>query len=115
MKKLLLLAVLAMTAPAFTGCTSTSNTQVVEYQTLKAVGQSAEATVALAAHLYEAGAITAAQAKTVADFYDNRFQPAFRLASAAVQANLSSYAPQDLLNLASQLSALLLQYRNQTP
>jgi cyanate lyase len=84
-------------------------------QTLKAVGQSAEATVALAAHLYQAGTITATQAKAVADFYDTRFRPVYSLAVTAVQANLDTSAPQDLINLAGQLAALLLQYRNHTP
>ncbi len=118
MKKLLLIAALTISAPLVmlpTGCTTAPFARVVEVQTLKAVGQSADAAIALSAQLYRDGKITAAQARQVADFYDHKFQPAFRVAATAVQYNLSSVASPDLANLASQLSALVIQFQNRTP
>ncbi|MEY2878211.1 MAG: hypothetical protein RLZZ15_591 [Verrucomicrobiota bacterium] len=92
----------------FTGCATAPSARVVQVQTLKAVGQSAETAVATAAHLYAAGTITAAQLRTVAEFYDQKFQPVYRLAAAAVAANLDSLASPELAGLAAQLSALVL-------
>jgi hypothetical protein len=97
-----------------TGCQQAPSQRVVQVQTLKAVGQSAEATVALSAQLYRDGKITAAQARQVADFFDSKFQPSFRVAVAAAQANLDSIASPDVLNLATQLSNLVIQFQNQS-
>lgn len=103
--------VFASVAPVIvTGCATAPSARVAQVQSLKAVGQSAEAAVSLSAQLYRDGKITGAQARAVMDFYDARFQPAFRLAVAAVNANLDSLASPDLLALASQLSALVAQY-----
>jgi signal recognition particle receptor subunit beta len=71
--------------------------------------------VAESAHLYQNGAITAAQANQVRSIYDSRFQPAFRLAVAAAKADLSTAASPDLIALASQLSSLIIQFQNHTP
>lgn len=92
---------------ASTGCQTAPSQRVVQVQTLKGVGHSAEAAVALAANLYSAGRISVAQLRQVADFYDTKFQPAFRVAVAAVNANLESVASPDLTALAAQLSALV--------
>jgi hypothetical protein len=89
------------------GCASPPSARVVQVQSLKAVGHAAEAAVSLAANLYAAKQITAPQAKQVMEFYDQRFQPAFRLAVAGVNANLDSIASADLVALATQLSALV--------
>jgi hypothetical protein len=94
------------------GCKTAPSARVVEVQTLKGVGQSAEAAVALSAHLYQSNTITAAQARQVMDFYDNKFQPTFRVAVAAVNANLDSVASPDLISLAAQLSNLVIQLQN---
>lgn len=107
MKKLLLLVTLALCAPIFTACSTPPSARVVQVQTLKAVGQAAESTVVLAGHLYAGGTITAAQDRAVNTFYDTRFQPAFRLAVAAVNANLDSVASSDIAALGLQLSDLL--------
>ncbi len=80
-------------------------------QTLKAVGHSAEAAVQLSAQLYQGGKITAAQARSVIDFYDTRFQPAYRIAAAAAKADLSGPASPDVSALASQLLALVASYQ----
>lgn len=118
MKKLiaiLALAFLAIALPvAQTACSNPPSARVVQVQTLKAVGQSAEAAVALSAQLYRDQQITAAQARQVADFYDQKFQPAFRVAVSAVQANLDSIASPDVMALAQQLSALVLQFQHKT-
>ena len=77
-------------AGAFFGCATPPAQRVVSVQTLKTIGQSAEATVTLSAQLYAAGKITAPQAREVFDFYNGKFQPAFRLAVAAVRTARSS-------------------------
>lgn len=114
MKSLLILATLAVTCPVFTSCQTAPSARVVQVQTLKATGHSAEAAVTLAANLYAANRITATQAKQVIDFYDKRWQPAFRIAVSAVNANLESFASPELIGLAAQLSALVASFA-QTP
>lgn len=96
------------------GCAAPS-TRVAQVQTLKSVGQAAEAAVSLSAQLYRDGKITAAQARQVMTLYDQKFQPAFRLAVSAAQANLDSIASDDVTALASQLSALVLNLQTHTP
>lgn len=104
MKKFLALLAFAFAAVfggvAFTACTAPPSARVVQVQSLKAVGESAESAVTLSAQLYRAGTITPAQARAVMDFYDGKFQPAFRLAVAAVNANLDSLASPDVAALA---------------
>ncbi len=96
------------------GCAAPS-ARVAQVQTLKAVGQAAEASVALSAQLYRDSRITPEQARYIADFYDKKFQPAYRLAVAAVNANLDSIASPDVAALASQLSSLVVQFQNHSP
>jgi hypothetical protein len=122
MKKLVLrlvsLAVLAVTIPlAQTACHTapSAHASQVQVQTLKSVGQVAEAAVALSVQLYGSRKITAAQAREVADFYDRKFQPAFRLAVSAVNANLDSFADPEIIGLANDLVALVLKYKNASP
>lgn len=112
MKKLLLILALAVATPLVqTGCGTSPSSRVVQVQTLKAVGQSADAAVALSAQLYHDGKITAAQANQVRDLYDLKFQPAYRVAVNAVQANLDSIASPDLLALTQQLSTLVASFQ----
>ncbi len=101
---------LACTPLAFVACQTPPSARVVQAQTLKAVGEATEAAVALSAHLYADGKITAMQARTVLDAYDGHFQPAYRLAVAAVRADLSSPASPELATLAGQLVALVASY-----
>ena len=116
MKRLLFAVALSIAPIALqTACQTAPSARVVQVQTLKAVGQSAEAAVALSAQLYQSGTITAVQARQVIDFYDKQFQPVFRVAVAAVQSNLDSAASPDLVNLAAQLSALVIKFQNHTP
>lgn len=108
MKKLALILCLALAVPVLqTGCGSPPSARVVQVQTLKAVGQTAEAAVALSAQLYAAGKITPDQAYQVKALYDTKFQPAFRIAVNAVNANLDSFASPDLIALAQQISDLV--------
>lgn len=112
MKKLLLLVGLALAVPVFqTACTTAPSARVVQVQTLKAVGESAEASVTLSAQLYRDGHITAAQARQVLDFYNLKFQPSFRVAVAAVNSDLSSIASPDVISLAQQLAALVTSFQ----
>lgn len=115
MKKLIFILMLAVMPPLFVSCSTPPSARVVQVQTLKAVGQSADAAVALSAQLYRDGKLTAAQARQVADFYDLKFQPAYRLVVTAVQANLDSVASPDLMALASQLSALIISLQSTHP
>jgi hypothetical protein len=84
--------------------------RTVAVQSLKAVGHAAEATVEMSAQLYRDGRITAEQARAIADFFDGKFQPAYRAAVATAQLDLTRPAPEQLLVLAQQLSALLAAY-----
>ena len=109
---LCLLISLAFAVPVLTvtpACQAPS-ARNVQVQSLKAVGQSAEATLALSAQLYRDGRITAEQARAVLDFYNVKYLPAFRVAVSAVQANLDSIASPDLIGLASQLANLVNSY-----
>ncbi len=111
------LCVVCFCIPAVTltsGCGTPPSARVVQVQSLKAVGQSAESAVTLCANLYGARQITAAQAQAVMDFYNQKFQPAFRVAVAAVNANLDSLASPDLQALANQLSNLVATFANKT-
>lgn len=109
------IAALVSVPLAFTGCKSAPSERVVEAQSLKAVGQAADAAVALSAQLYRDSRITAAQARQVDDFYDKKFQPVFRVAVSAVQANLDSIASPDVMALAAQLSALVSSFQHPAP
>lgn len=118
MKKLftiLALAFFATAMPVYTGCKTAPSARNVQYATLKAVGDTADAAVSLSAHLYAQGTLTADQARQVKDFYDQKFQPAYRLAVNAAKADLSTVASPDLSSLASQLSDLLVKFQNKTP
>lgn len=100
----------AVVAPILPGCSTPPSSRVVQVQTLKAVGESAEAAVKLSAQLYQSGTITSVQARAAIDFYNQKFQPAFRLAVATVNANLNSTAAPEIADLATQLSALVSSY-----
>lgn len=114
MKKLLTLLALAFFAVALpvsqTGCAAPSQ-RVVQVQTLKAVGHTAEAAVATSAQLYAAHQITDKQALDVIDFFNLKFQPAYRVAVNAVNANLDSIASPELASLATQLALLVASYQ----
>ncbi len=117
MRKLLVILCL-FTAPLpalFTSCATAPSARIVEVQTLKSVGEAAETTMTLSAKLYAAGTITPAQARIVFDFYNQKFQPAFRLAAAAAHSDLSTLASPDVLALAAQMSSLVAQFQNHTP
>lgn len=108
MKKLLLLVGLMIAVPVFhSGCATTGRTQVVQAQTLKSVGQLAEAAVSTTALLYRDGKVTADQAREVNDFFDKTFQPSFRLALAAVKGDANAVASADVVALAGQLTAIV--------
>lgn len=115
MKRFLLVLCVALSVPTFNGCATAPSARVVQVQSLKAVGHTAEAALASSAQLYQAGTITAAQARAVIDFYNAKFLPPFRIAVAAVGANLESIASTELADLAAQLSALVLQFAKGTP
>jgi len=114
MRTILAILCLALAVPMVPGCKTAPSERVVAVQTLRAVGSSAEAAVSLSAQLYRDGKITAAQSRAVIDLYDQKVQPAFRLAVTAAKSNLDSFASPDLVNLASQLTALVSEYYNPT-
>lgn len=105
------LVIIGLALPAFqVACNMAPSSRVVQVQTLKAVGHTAEAALATSAQLYASHQITAAQARQVMDFYDNRFQPVYRIAVNAAKANLDSIASPELADLAAQISALVASY-----
>ncbi len=93
------------------GCASISapSARVVEAKTLASVGATAKAGIDTAAQLLAKGQITVAQYQKVAAFYDNQWQPAFKLAVAATHSDLSSLASPDLASLAVQFATLVAQ------
>lgn len=119
MKKILttiLLASALIAIPAIqTGCKSTPNERVIQVQTLKASGQTAEAAVALSAQLYRDGLISADKARIVIDFYNLRFQPTYRLAVTAVRGDLNSLSSPELWDLLNQLTVIVANLQKPTP
>lgn len=97
--------------PVYTTSCSAPSTRVAQVQTLKAVGHTAEAAVATSAQLYGAHLITDKQARDVMDLFDGKFQPAYRVAVNAVNANLDSIASPELVSLAAQLATIVASYQ----
>lgn len=106
----LILTVFIVLPVTQTGCTA-PDTRVAQVQTLKAVGHTAEAAVATSAQLYGSHLITDKQARDVIDLYNLRFQPAYRIAVNAVNANLDSLASPELTTISLQLAALVASYQ----
>lgn len=104
---LALFCALAFTLCEQPGCTTAPSGRVAAVQTLKAVGLSAKTAMDASTELLKRDTITVAQWEKVASFYDNRFQPAYRLAVTAVNSDFSSLASPDLVNLAIELNALV--------
>ena len=116
MKKLILVLILALAVPlAPIGCQTPPSERVVAVQTLKALGEAAEAAVTLSAQLYRNGTINAVQARAVIDFYDQKYQPAYRLAVAAANANLDSVANPEVSSLCNRLLGMVAQYQHKSP
>ncbi len=115
MKKypIILALLLAPVALVESSCTTPPDQRVAVVQTLKSVGEGADAVVAVSAHLYGSGKIRADQAIAIKDFYDTKFQPAFRDAVTAAQSDLSVSSPAAILSLGLQLSTMLTQFQNQ--
>lgn len=107
------LSVAFVSPVVFTGCASTPSSQNTAVQTLKAVGETAEAAETLSAQLFNAGKITAEQALRVNVLYDS-FQSAFVFAVAAVQENKDMTATPDLIAQAGNLAALVNGFHNKT-
>lgn len=112
MKYLRFILLLGLLAPISltTACHTSPNQRVNEVKTLKIVGASVDTTMKLAAKLYVDGKISQAQWATIADIHDHKFQPVFKAAVTAVQANLDSVADPALIQIAADLSALLNSY-----
>ncbi len=110
MKRLLFILILA-TAPAFTAGCGSPITRNVTVATLKAVGHTAEEAVSLSATLYADGKITEAQAFAVFNIYNQKFQPAFRVARTAAKFDGNAIAPAELLATANELMSLVQSFR----
>lgn len=92
---------------ALPGCTTPPAARTQAATTLKIVGLTAKAGIDSSALLLREGKLSPEQWSRIAGFYDLKFQPAYQLAVATAQADLSSPASPDLLALAAQFSALL--------
>lgn len=93
------------------GCSSTPATRNQTVATLKAVGHTAEAAVSLSAQLFADGKITNDQAYAVFEFYNQKFRPAFRSAVLASKMNVDSISPQEVIDLSSELTAMVSAFR----
>lgn len=112
MKRILLAIILACSPVIYTACTAPVSERVAAVHSLKAVGHTAESAVETAAVLYRDGHITEAQLKQVTTFYDDKFQPSYRVAVLAAKSDLSFQAPDQLAALASQLAALVVSFQS---
>ena len=102
-----LLCAVAAPVLTFTGCVNTASSQATKYKTLAAVGAAAQVAMDSTTALLKAGKITVPQFQRIAEFYDTRFQPTFRFAVAAAQADLSSTASPDVAALLGQFTTLV--------
>lgn len=89
-----------------TSCSTPPSARVVQYQTLQAVGTAAQTAVRASTQALKDGSVTVDQWQKIADFYDNKWQPAYTVAVVAAQSDLSSAASPDLQNLLQQLLML---------
>lgn len=112
MKRILFLILLAVATPLVqTSCSTPPTERVVVVQSLLFVGHAAEDSVALSAKLYQAGTISPTQARVVLDFYNQKFQPAYRLAVATSHNELDTLANPEVWGLFNQLYALVQSYQ----
>ena len=110
MKKLILILSLAFMLPTFQGCSTAPSQRVETVTTLKVIGASVDSLMQTAAKMYKAQQITQDQWNKLADIHDNQFLPAYNLAVAAAKSDFSSIASPDLVNLANQLSTIVLSF-----
>lgn len=117
MRALFLALCLAMVVPFAgpVGCQTAPSARSTEVTTLRVLGASVDTSMKIAAQLLKDGKITWTQWDRIAEFHDKQFQPAFNLAVAAVQADLSTVASPDLLALFGQLSAIIASYQPNFP
>jgi len=112
MKRLLLAFLLVAAVPTIpTGCSTAPTQRGQTVTTLKIVGASVDTSMKIAVQLYRDGKISPAVWNQVAAIHDQKFQPAYNLAVAAVQANLDSVASPDLVGLAAQLAQIVAMYQ----
>lgn len=76
-------------------------TQLTAVQTLQTVAASTKAAMDTATALLKSGQITVTQWQAIANFYDNKFQPAFNLAVTAVGSDLTAPAGTTIADLAT--------------
>lgn len=114
MRLLFSLLCLALVTPAFTGCQTAPSARTAEVTTLKILGASVDASMKVAAQLLKDGKITWAQWDDIATFHDQKFQPAYNLAVAAVRSDLSSAASPDLMALFGSLQGIIAAYQPRT-
>ena len=109
----LTLAVALLAPAAFTlgGCGTPVTERSQAVTTLKAIGLTVDTSMTVAAKMYHDGKISQAQWQQIADFHDLKFMPAYHLAVDVVQADLSSIATPDVINLAGQLGALVASFQ----
>lgn len=108
------LTLLAAVPLAPTGCQTAPAERTTQVTTLKVLGASRDAAMKTAAQLLKDGKITWEQWDKIAKAHD-KFQTAYRLAVAAVKADLSSAASSDLMALWGELAALVTTFQKTTP
>lgn len=103
---LIIALALGLGSVAYQGCQQAPSARVIQYQTLRGVGEAGKSSMDATTQLLKQGSITYEQWQKVATFYDTKFQPAYAVAVVAAQSDLSSVASPDLTNLLNQLLAL---------
>lgn len=107
-RAIIISVMLAAVLPSgFVGCSTAPTERVAQVRTLQAIGETAATSMQVAAKLRTKGLITAEQWNKVAAFHDSKFLPAYKLAIAAVSADLSTPASADLVGIVTQLAALV--------
>ena len=108
-----LLSILLLGCPiAAVGCKTPPSERAVAVTTLKTVGAAVSAGMTVSVQLLIDKKITRAQWDVIASLHDTKIQPAFNLAVAAVQADLSKPASAELLALVGQFLSLVESFKS---
>lgn len=103
---LLAFSALLLCPLAFTGCQQPPSERVAVVTTLRVLGATAQASMDASTDLLARGSISVAQWHQVADFYDRKWQPAFRVAVSTSGSDLTLASP-ELSRLAVELAILV--------
>lgn len=101
------LLLFALVTPVAITVTSCANQQSTSYKTLLIVGQEVDSLMIQAGNLWRAHEITDAQRDKIIAFHDQKFNPVYLAAVDASSLGKNAWADPALLDLLSQLKALV--------